>query len=365
MKVVWFSHHREAGGWAQASRSSILALDSVGVEVVPVNVSLTGANNDVPERITELEANSIDGADYCVQNVLPHHMISTDQYKKNVGYFVTENTTISHTPWCSQLRWMDELWVPNKTNKFRVAADLNVSNVKVIPYAFDRSDYEGVYDDLELGNAYKFYFIGELNDRKNLKSMIKCYQAAFSGSKDVLLVLKINSPNAKREETQKAVEELSLQVRKELRMFPYPDGYCQELVVPGYMPRKDLLSLHDTADCYVSTSHGEGWGMPIYEAFCMGNPVIAGDEGGPKDFLAAHSHMLVNGTLGPCTQSDSAFPFLGTGREMWFNISESAVIGKMLQYYKERPSYRQEGLKVASQYSYEAVGNIMKEQLLK
>ena len=364
MKVVWFSHHREAGGWAQASCRSILALDSVGVEVVPVNVSLTGANNDVPERIAELEKNSADDADYCVQNILPHHMVSTDQYKKNIGYFVTEYNTIKQTPWCGQLRWMDELWVPNSDNKFRIAADLNSHRVKVVPYAFDMSDYEGIYDDLELGNAYKFYYIGELNDRKNLKTMLKCYQAAFEGSNKVLMILKVNTPNGKREETKKAVEAISMEVRKELRMFTYPDEYCQELIIPGQMPRKDLLSLHDTADCYVSTSHGEGWGMPIYEAFCMGNPVIAGNEGGPKDFLAAHNHMLVNGTLGPCTQSDSAFPFLGTGREMWFNISESAVIGKMIQCFKERPQYRKEGLEVARQYSYESVGNMMKEQLL-
>jgi glycosyltransferase involved in cell wall biosynthesis len=364
MKVAWFSHHKEAGGWAQASRRSILALDSVGVDVVPVNVSLTGADNDIPDRIKELEAGSFYDADYCVQNVLPHCMVATDQYKKNIGYFVTENNTIAHTPWCSQLSWMDELWVPNSTNKFRVMRDVGKSEVSVVPYAFDVSDYEKLYDNIELGDAYKFYYIGEMNDRKNLKTMIRCYQAAFDGRKDVLLVLKVNAPGVNREEVKNTVQEMSMEIKKELKMFRSTDDYSPEVVIPGDMPRNGIMAIHNTADCYVSTSHGEGWGMPIYEAFCMGNPVIAGNEGGPRDFLAQHSHMLVNGTLGPCTQSDSAFPFLGTGRELWFNVSESAVMGKMMQYYKERPCYRKEGIDLARQYSYEAVGSIMKEQLL-
>ena len=367
MKVVWFSHHKENGGWAESSRNSILALDSVGVEVVPVNVPLTG-EAEVPKRILELEKGNAEDADYCVQNVLPHHMVATDQYKKNVGFFVTETSTIAHTPWVLNLSDMDELWTPNTMNASRTAHDVPAMkhHIKVMPYAFDRQSYEGIYDDLDFGpsaNTYKFYYVGDLNDRKNLEATIRCYQAEFHGSKEVTLVLKVNAFGKSEQEVTDAVNAISHKVKQELRMFEKSEDYCDEIIIPGNMNRRSLLNLHNTCDCYVSTSRGEGWGMPIYEAFCLGNPVIAANEGGPRDFLADYRHLLIDGTMSPCTQRDSAFPFLGTGRELWFNVSESGVMGKMRQCYRERPSYRKEGLALAGQYSYEAVGHKMKEAL--
>ena len=34
MKVLYIGHYKEFGGWAEAAKSYILALDSVGVDVV-------------------------------------------------------------------------------------------------------------------------------------------------------------------------------------------------------------------------------------------------------------------------------------------------------------------------------------------
>lgn len=37
--------------------------------------------------------------------------------------------------------------------------------------------------------------------------------------------------------------------------------------------RKDLNCLYNAADCFISTSYGEGWGLPTTEAMCAGTPV--------------------------------------------------------------------------------------------
>ena len=41
MKILYVGHYKEQGGWAQAATDYILALDSVGVDVVCRNVTLT------------------------------------------------------------------------------------------------------------------------------------------------------------------------------------------------------------------------------------------------------------------------------------------------------------------------------------
>lgn len=364
MKVAWFSHYKEGSGWSKASIDSILALDSVGVEVVPVNIPLAGQDNEIPERILELEKGSIDDADYCVQNVLPHHMIGTSQYKKNVGFFVTETSTIAHTPWLAPLSAMDELWLPNNDNAQRIRLDIPSSQVFTVPYAFDLERYEGLYDALDMQSAnhtYKFYYIGDLNDRKNLEATIRCFHVAFQGNPNVSLVMKVGRHGTEPEKVTEIVRGISTKVKEELRIFKDLSDYSNEIIIPDRLPNKALLDLHYTCDCYVSTSHGEGWGIPIYEAICFGNAVIAGNEGGPKDFLP--ESLLIRGTEGPCCHTDAAFPFLGTGREMWFNIDERSVVANMQKHFAENKSYRKEGLEIARHYSYESVGKIMKERL--
>ena len=42
MKVLYLGHYREKSGWATAAINNILALDSVGIDVVYRDISLPG-----------------------------------------------------------------------------------------------------------------------------------------------------------------------------------------------------------------------------------------------------------------------------------------------------------------------------------
>jgi hypothetical protein len=44
-------------------------------------------------------------------------------------------------------------------------------------------------------------------------------------------------------------------------------------------------AVHATGDCYVSLSHGEGWGMGAFDAATLGKPVLIAPYGGPADYL--------------------------------------------------------------------------------
>ena len=117
MKVLYLGHYKEFGGWAQAATDYILALDSIGVDVVPRNVTLTQDKKDVDKRILELEKKDSRDCDFCIQHVLPHHIVNSDRFKKNVAYTATETLNINHLNWFYQLQNVDEVWVPNETSK--------------------------------------------------------------------------------------------------------------------------------------------------------------------------------------------------------------------------------------------------------
>ena len=133
MKVLYIGHFREVGGWSNAAIDFALALDSVGVDVVCKDIKLTDKSSEVPNRIKELEQKTLSNIDYCIQNVLPHHLIATDKFKKNIAYFFSESTPITSS-WISNLNLMDEVWVPNSTNCDALQESKIETDVKIVQF---------------------------------------------------------------------------------------------------------------------------------------------------------------------------------------------------------------------------------------
>ena len=90
MKVLYIGHYKERGGWANAAQNLIRAIHSVGVEVVCRNITLT-QDVEVSDDILKLEQGNLHNVDYCIQHVLPHHLVGSGKFKKNVSYAVFES----------------------------------------------------------------------------------------------------------------------------------------------------------------------------------------------------------------------------------------------------------------------------------
>ena len=72
MKVLYIGNYRDGTGWGNACANNILALDSVGVNVVPRAITFNGSKQTQSQRIAELEEQSEAGADVCIQHTLPN-----------------------------------------------------------------------------------------------------------------------------------------------------------------------------------------------------------------------------------------------------------------------------------------------------
>ena len=156
MKVLFIGHYREGGGWAKASIDFIQALDSIGIDIVCRNVSLTNKYVDIPQRVIELENKSLDNVDYCIQHVLPHHLVSTNKFKKNVAYFEYETNNMKQNEWTNNLRLVDEVWVANKT-LHKVVSEAGIKNCKIVPHCFDISTYSKQYEKI---NDFQIFING-------------------------------------------------------------------------------------------------------------------------------------------------------------------------------------------------------------
>lgn len=369
MKILYIGHYKEGSGWSNAAINNILALDSVGIDVVCRDIKLTNNESEIPQRILELENKDLSNIDYCIQHVLPHHLVATTKFKKNVTYFVHESSSIKHTTWYTYLKQMDEVWVPSEYAKNKLTEE-GIDNTRVLPHCFDlhkyRTDYK-LIDFKQLNNYFKFYTIADINDRKNIESIIRCFYSEFNNSEPVCLVLKLKKHGLDENQLSSYINDKVNEIKKKLRMYKNPNSYPKQVVITSKMSDDQIYSLHKSCDCFVGISHGEGWSIPAFEAMCFGNTPICSNEGGPSEFINPEDNatgFLVSGTYGICNHSDPAFPNIFTGNEEWFIPSESETKRAMRFYYENRTDMnRLEGFKRGKLYTFEKVANTIKEYL--
>ena len=368
MKVLYIGHFREAGGWSNAAIDFALALDKVGVDVVCRDIKLTDKQSELPDRIKELEQKTLDSVDCCIQNVLPHHLVATDKFKKNIAYFFSETASITSS-WIDNLNLMDEVWVPNSTNCDALQDSKIETNVRIVPVPCDLSKFAKQYDELdmlEVNDQFKFYTMCDLNSRKNIESIIKCFHSEFCNGEQVALVLKINRYGLSPDQVGLEFENISKSIKERMRIGPV-SSLAKEVIIPTYLSNDQMAQLHKTCDCYINLSHGEAWSIPAFDAMAFGNTPICGKEGGPRQFINEgdkNTGCLVNGVYDVCFHIDPAFDFLFTGREEWFHPSESEAKKAMRYYYENRDKIdKSAGFKQAEKFNYEVIGNKMKEVL--
>ena len=158
--------------------------------------------------------------------MLPHHLTATTKFKKNIAYFVNETSTIRYASnWLQLLQTMDEVWVPCERSKSSLLID-GLENVKIVPHTFDttelvRDNNIGAVDLIR--DNFKFYYIGDMNDKKNLSNIIRCFHVAFSPSEPVDLILKLGSSRGQQYVNQ-AINATSEKIKKTIKtVFKFID----------------------------------------------------------------------------------------------------------------------------------------------
>lgn len=363
-KVLYVAPIRDLTGYCQAAIHTILGLDAAGVDVVPACVKLTSQSGEPPERLLELEKKSTEGITHIIQNLLPNCMI----YKggaKNIGYFYCETSNFSSSAWQYNLNLMDEVWVSCPDNAI-AAKDSGVTKpIKVVPIPCDTNKFQTKslpLTNLQTGNPYLFYFIGDFSYRKNITDVVRAYFTQFTRRDNVKLVLKTYCDGmSSQESTDKIKQEIEL-IKKNMRMHTSDSLYPEVIIITGYLSVETIERLHATCHCYVSAERGAAWNIPAFEAMAYGNWVIANSYGGQTQFLNAQNSNLVRATpsqvygMGHC-----GYQGVYSGTEMWADPSLFQIGQQMkIAYDNKRMGLP---INIDSKWNYANAGKVLADAL--
>ena len=151
--------------------------------------------------------------------------------------------------------------------------------VEVVNYPVRLSDPKEI--NLEFKTSKNFLAIAQWGPRKNLENTIKWFVETFQDDEEVGLVLKTNIMSDSimdREYTQTRLQSL---------LKNYEDRKCSIYLVHGELSPNELAWLykHPTVKAMINIGHGEGYGLPLFEAAYHGVPLITTTWSGQLDFI--------------------------------------------------------------------------------
>ncbi len=174
---------------------------------------------------------------------------------------------------------------------------------------------------------YAFLSVGQWTkggygeDRKDLGKTIKLFWETFANQKkQPALILKTNGATYSILDREDILNKISTVKSQFPSDWKLPNIY----LLHGSFSDEEMNYLynHPKVKCYVSLTHGEGFGRPMLEATMVGLPVIAPNWSGQVDFLDTEKSILLAGELNKVPKSQLWNDII-IEQSQWFSVDET------------------------------------------
>lgn len=268
-----------------------------------------------------------------------------------IGYTMLETTGIPRE-WVEQSNNLDELWVPSAFNKWTFTrCGVNVP-MKVIPLGLiDIDHFNPGIKGHPLPGTYTFLSIFEWGERKAPEKLLRAFNRAFRASEPVVLICRFSNHDP-------GVDPLA--IIDSLGLDPAGGRIIYSINEP--VPYYQVAQIYRSADCFVLTTRGEGWGMPIMEAMACGLPVIATYWSAQQAFLNDRNSYPLQASL---IDAEAKCPYYQGFK--WADPDERHLEALLRHVYENRDEAAEKGRQaardVAELWSLEASAVRMKKAL--
>lgn len=302
-KILINSPIMSASGYGEMARFALRSLrqheDKFDIYLNVLNWGQTGFIFDENEEYEYIKSLRIKSEQYFNQSGgKPHFDVSLqitipNEWKRmapvNIGYTAGIETTHISPAWLEPSNAMDKIIVisehaknvfqntafqDDKGNQFRVSTP-----IEVVHFPFPEKA-EGAKLELDLPCEFNFLTVNQWGPRKNMEQLIVAFVEEFR-DEDVGLVIKTNAASDSQ------IDKNLIDQRLQALLTGKGDRKCHIHLLHGRMTDSEMNALyrHPKIGAFVTATHGEGFGLPIFEAVGAELPVVATDWSGHLDFL--------------------------------------------------------------------------------
>ena len=305
-------------GYGEQARFALRALrsqeDVFDIYIIPTAWGQTGwISVDNEERSwidkcitkTHLHAQSGGAFDISLQVTIPNEWEPLAPV--NVGYTAGIETTKVSPIWVQKANEMDRIIVVSNHSKEvfertvyqgshpQTGAPVILScntPIEVVNYPVRPVPKKSL--KLNLDYDFNFLAISQWGPRKNFDNLINWF-IEENFDQEVGLVLKTSIKGNSRTDRHYTEEKLKEIVRR------HGDIKCKVYLLHGDLSESEMTGLysHSKIKALISTTHGEVYGLPLFEAAYNGLPVIAPGWSGQRDFLYVPDKRSPTGKMRP------------------------------------------------------------------
>ncbi len=293
--LEWQSTVNLPTGYAVSSREILRALDEAGVRLTyryaygpgtPLPAVEPADSGDF--LIDLIRARRLERRPGIAVTYAYGDVFARNRGRYRIGFTMIEVDGFARE-WVRQANTMDEVWTPSEFNRQGLLNSGVTKPVYVMPLGVDPQRFHPAITRVP-NRSGDFVYLANLEwgERKYPELLLGTFNRVFAHDEPAVLVCRINNRDP------------TADVAGGIRSLGLTDtGGRIHLIVNRELPHYQLAALYRSADCFVTTARGEGWGLPLIEAMACGVPAIATAWGAHSEFLdAADTYLLrVRGTI--------------------------------------------------------------------
>jgi glycosyltransferase involved in cell wall biosynthesis len=371
-KILISSPILSASGYGEMARFALRALrqheDKFDIYLNVLNWGVTGflfEQNEEFEYIKSLRIKTdqyVQAAGGKPQFDVSLQITIPNEWKKlapvNIGYTAGIETHVMSPAWFQPCQEMDKIitisefaknviqhtiFTDGKGNQFKVSTP-----VEVVHFPFKESNEKPL--DILLPSPFNFLTVNQWGPRKNMEFLISNFIDEFR-DEDVGLVVKTNIAN------DSTMDKMDLDQRMQSLLDSKGQRKCKIHVIHGRLNDEEMNGLykHPNIKAFVTATHGEGFGMPIFEAMQAELPVVATDWSGHLDFLTMPDESGKDKKMFARVdfelkqiESQHVWPGVMEANSGWAFPTSSSLRSKMREVYKDGNRFKSWAKKLAA-----------------